>query len=310
MAEHPEQPVAPTDTPSRGESPGAEDAVTLEDARRRFLLALRAMTVRKSRDERASEAILSWEKVLREEVAQYRRQRRRARLMRTARMLFFLGIGVLWITRGQTGIPFWLILMIAFGGGAAELKTANQRQSATALARTRDPRALNALAIAYRDGDPDTRQVCEQGLRSILGSVRASDAVHLSDEGLAALLGILHYRDMRYALKVAVLKGLEQIGDGRAIPAVQRMLNPSGVAPLGLRVLRRFGVVPSDPYESVVEAARACLPYLEERAEAQRQRERLLRPATAPTGQSDHLLRPAGSDSTPEEQLLRPFETT
>jgi len=275
---------------------GQSERVTpeLEDARRRFLLALRALTVRKEKEERNRRTIEQWTRTLQEEIRAYRRWRRRARRRRVVRALLIVGFFLL-IFRADWANPLMWFLMMT-GGAAVDTAARSRQQTATALARARDPRAVSVLAIAARDGDQETRTVAVRGLKSILPGLQASDAEHVTLEGMDALISLL-LRSTDVDLAIAVLKGLEQIGDARALPAVERAAHGCWWLDRGER-------------ERVQEAARACLPYLQARAERERQRNTLLRPAQSPDSPAEILLRPAGgAPTTPEEQLLRPVMT-
>jgi hypothetical protein len=91
-------------------------------------------------------------------------------------------------------------------------------------------------------------------------------------------------------LTLAILKAWEQVGDEKALPAVERLA--------------------AGTWDSRVRAAAdACLPALRQRAELARQRDTLLRPASAPGTGSEVLLRPAaGPGETSAALLLRPVE--
>src|SRR5438309_324559 len=87
--------------------------------------------------------------------------------------------------------------------------------------------ALHQEMAAYR------RARRAQLLRLILlPALRASDAAHITQDGMSALISLLHGAD--YALAIAVLKALQQVGDARAIPAVQS-LEMVSVSPTHLR---------------------------------------------------------------------------
>lgn len=122
----------------------------------------------------------------------------------------------------------------------------------------------------------------------------------------------------------AILQVLEQVGDSRSIPCVQRVADAS--SPVGnplyksVNGVRRFynwvmgGFIRLDktgmyrPVDRarVIAAAEKCLTVLLARAEGENAPSRLLRPAGAP--REDSLLRPAPSVSQPVELLLRPGE--
>jgi hypothetical protein len=201
----------------------------VEDARRRFVLALRSMTARKERQEQDAIAIRGWMKTLEADVAAYRNWKRR----KQRRQLFVWGV-LAFIFFGHS-IPvlrglgdYWWLLFFGIGGGAAAQAVDSRRSSEMArlLATSRDPRAVSVLAVAARDGDTDTARRAESGLRSILPQLRASDSEHITEEGMNAILALLG-RTADPPLQVAILRALEQVGDNRAISLVD-MLAASG----------------------------------------------------------------------------------
>ncbi len=133
-------------------------------------------------------------------------------------------------------------------------------------------------------------------LKRLLPQLHAGDAQTWTPEQYQALLKLLsappkdkELKDTELAL--SVLKALEQIGDARAIPAVEVLAYSS----------------PHSVSRQVQQAAAECLPYLRQRAGEQQQAQTLLRP-TQPNTTGENLLRPAAQTTpqTPDEQLLRP----
>lgn len=263
----------------------------VEDARRRFILALRAMTARRERQERETAAIRQWMRTLETDVAAYRKWKQRK-----LRRQLFIGslIGVILLSQNISGLhgigDFWWFFLFGAGGTAAAqaVDVRRSRQMAHHLAIARDPRAVSALAVAARDGDPDTQRVASQGLTSILPQLRASDADAVTEQGMNALLSLLG-RSVDPMLQIAILRALEQIGDERALSLVEMLAGPQESAP-------------------VREAARSCLGYLRSRAEQARMRQVLLRPA-ASAEPDKSLLRPASATETDADQLLRPADS-
>ena len=91
---------------------------------------------------------------------------------------------------------------------------------------------------------------------------------------------------------VALLEALEKFGDARALPAVQKLATAFVLLPNGKRVQA---------------AARACLPRLRERIQAQETSSTLLRASSAGESSGETLLRPAhGGNTTAPDELLRP----
>jgi len=283
---------------------------TEEDRERRRLLAERVLEVERAKRNAADAELRRWTEALEAEIARYRRWRRTrwvGRLKRAA-----LIAAVIYLVFGQRWGTFWWLWLV-FGGGAAAADAAasSRRKAARELARFDDPRAVNALAVAWQDGDSATRQVAAEALERLLPQLRASDAPLISEAGMSGLLSILSYRNVSPPLWLAVLRALEQVGDARAIPAVKRVVSLPVPASVALRVARAFDPAGVERLiEEIQSAARETLAALEERAELERQRNLLLRPAQASV-EEDRLLRPAsGASESPAEQLLRPGEAS
>ncbi|HZO86760.1 MAG TPA: HEAT repeat domain-containing protein [Chthonomonadaceae bacterium] len=165
---------------------------------------------------------------------------------------------------------------------------ANVRLTAvTALANTGDPRLVGAFALCLSDLDREVRYTAANALRKLLPKVKASDKRYISPLEMHALLKALVGRDD--PLRIAILKALEQIGDERALPNVEWIIESN--EPLDVR-----------------RAAEECLPYLKMRAEYSEQAQTLLRAAEpSEAAAPDTLLRPAQSAAqTDASQLLRP----
>lgn len=264
----------------------------VEDARRRFILSLRAMTARQERQERDAAAIRQWMHTLEADVAAYKavrlKKRRRKLLVWTVLALIIFGAN-LPILHGFR--DYWWIIFFVSAGGSAAVSAADSRRSkemARLLATSRDPRAVSVLAVAARDGESDTQRVAEQGLRSILPQLQASDSEHITDDAHNALIHLLgHNPDPD--LKIAILHALEQVGDERAMSLVSMLAETE-----------------SNP--RVADAARNCLPFLKARASQARLRHTLLRPVTLMVEPDKTLLRPAGATETSSDQLLRPAD--
>lgn len=295
----------------------SQDQAELENARRRFVLALRMLTVRKESQARSEAMLAQWRTDLERDIARVRKMRRanaRRKLVRNA-ILLTLVVSALF---GLHYFQGWMWIVFFMAGAAEVAVNPKRKETAMALARARDPKAVGVLAKAVRDGDPDTKEAAARGLLSILPSLRASDREHIDSDAMDALLSLLPWREgvragtdrLELELKLAILGALEQIGDARALPAVRRLQTPPRVtgALLGF-VDRRFHLGVRADIDRVCQAAQKCLPYLEERATAERLRDRLLRPAVSPAQGADVLLRPAGgAPVTPDELLLRPAE--
>jgi hypothetical protein len=96
------------------------------------------------------------------------------------------------------------------------------------------------------------------------------------------------------SLSIALLQAIEKVGDGRALPEVERVANTEAV---------------NEHHERIRAAAERCLTVLRERVEQERLGHTLLRPASAPDTPAVTLLRPAqGPGESDPERLLRPAE--
>ena len=174
-------------------------------------------------------------------------------------------------------------------GGAWVVDSASnaRKDAARALEKAGDPRAVGVLAVALRDGDAPMRRLAETALLKLLPNVQASHAGFLDNDQVSALLAIGEQEDA--ALKVALLRALEQIGDSRAIPIVEQLL--------------------TDNWKMVRNQAAQCLPFLRERERRARESATLLRASDRNAAVSSaHLLRPAidSRQDTKSDELLRP----
>lgn len=256
-----------------------------------------ARLLQRQREEENLAAVQMWTEELEQELRAYRRWKWKNRLRWLFRFALLALAVYLSVAGAQGG---WWIWSLFFGvGAAADIRAGSRRQAATELAKTRDPRAAGVLAVAWRDGDKEVRRVASEALKEILPRLRASDADHFSADAMNAVLSLLLSEDP--ALLLAVLKGLQQIGDERAVPSVQGMRAtweealPFIQDPQG-----------RETYQRLVEAADSCLAAIGTRAERERQRQTLLRPAQNPDSPAETLLRPAGSTASDPAQLLRP----
>ena len=138
-------------------------------------------------------------------------------------------------------------------------------------------------ALGFRD--EIIQQDARQGLVKLLPRLQADDAHLLNGEQRERLRQMLFTNHTELA--VSILKAYEHIGDGAELEAVERLLQ-NAIWDVDVR-----------------DAAEACLPYLQGRAQQMQSSRTLLRAsqhATTP----DILLRPANSVQTEDEtQLLR-----
>jgi hypothetical protein len=233
---------------------------------------------------------------LQSEIEGHRARKRRGLYKFGGGMLLALLAALL--TGGPNGFLPWFMVFGSIAGAGAV--SGSREQLEAAVTRVRSPRAINILAIACRDGDRDTRAVAAKGLRRLLPQLKPEDARHISTEGMQALLKLLDRPDG--LLAIPILKALEQVGDVRAIPMVQRITSSMKPASFWKMIS-----LPENEWWQVQNAARECLPYLQARQEKERLRGSLLRPSDETGPPSDSLLRAA--QPTPPEmpaQLLRP----
>jgi hypothetical protein len=289
---------------ARAEAWSSVDAdAELAAARRSFALTLRAAAARRQKELADGEAVAQWTAALESEIRAFRRHRR-ARVFRKLLGMAILMTMLYSAMRGHA-VAFWIFFPM-FGGSLADAHAASRRKAARALATAGDPRAVGVLAMACRSGDKVTSDVAAEGLVGLLPRLHASDAQHISPEGMDSLLALLDPRRPR-ALQMAIVQALQQVGDARAIPAVERILDPSpGVAGLAGLLDRTLTASAERETEDLRRAAEDCLRTLRERAENDRQRSTLLRPSQDPAPAAATLLRPAGAGRASSDGLLRP----
>jgi len=241
---------------------GFHNAEEKAQAREDRVLTPEARLQQKELEEQDQAAIQMWTEVLQEELRAFRRWRFKQR-MRWVLRAGLLALALYMIISGKGGV--WMLWLFFGLGAAVDVRAGMRYQAVSELAKTRDPRAAGALAVAWRDGDREVRQAAARALKEIL------------------------------------LQGLEQVGDEHAIAAIQSMQASWEEA---LPYIR-------DPqgrqtYQRLVEAAQSCLTAIGTRAQKERQRQTLLRPAQNPDSPAETLLRPAGSTASDPTQLLRP----
>lgn len=241
------------------------------------------------------------------EVRDYRRRRFFRFVRRLVRTAIILGI--VFAVIGQNWGPFVWFMIVLGGTEAADRKAARRRHVARLLRRTRDPRAVNVLALAVLSRDPATQAVARQALEEILPTLKASDARYITPEGFKALTGLLrldHIRD--YRLVMATLEALKQVGTPACIPAVERLRRTPPAVRLMLYITDSLHYLkPRLKIEEIRKSAEECLEILRMREKHERDRATLLRPADRPP--DDMLLRPVQT-SRPQDDitLVRPVE--
>lgn len=258
--------------------------------------------------ESESEMVARLSEELEAEIHRYRQWRWRARFGRLFR--FAIMLVLIWLFFNRNWSNIWWMMMVFGGSKMTDERARKRRQAASALSRISDKRAVNVLALAYQSGDESTRKVAGEGLIRLLPLMTASDARLVDDRGMAALISTLRWNHINAPLVVAVLKALQQIGDARAIPSVEKLCvapRPVGYLVGGLDAWLKVGM--GAELRKITEAAEECLPYLRTRAEQERLRNTLLRPAERPDNEKDLLLRPASTGAPGNDDLLvRPSE--
>jgi hypothetical protein len=188
-----------------------------------------------------------------------------------------------------------VLIFVALFTAFEKIASRHTRQMADWLARMEDLRVIGILLEAHESKDKVLRQIAEQALIRLLPRVKATDAGLFSLDQLERMHYLLYGRNAELAL--AALKALEQIGDGLSAWFVEGL---TGLAPQSIN-FRLSGD------RRVREAARECLPAINQRLELKRLSQTLLRPASAPEDPSGILLRPAqGAPEGDPNLLLRP----
>lgn len=162
---------------------------------------------------------------------------------------------------------------------------------------------VGALIYLLEHTDGKCLRMIRLALARIFSQMQVSDARSLTAEHRRILAYQLSQppkngQETEAAFIIALLKALQQIGDGTFVGPVKRLARLDG-----------YG-----SGKKVQAASRECLPYLEAFAERERQSGTLVRAATAPDNEqtSALLLRPAGIGRTSDAQavLVRPLEET
>lgn len=167
--------------------------------------------------------------------------------------------------------------------------TSLHRLAGEALTKNKDLRVIGPLIEALEMDDPYINRGAVSALIDMLPRLRASDTGLLTPKQMEGLCSTLNRREPRLIL--AALKALEQIGDSRALPHVDRLAEQAAYTSEELEIQRE---------------ARACRSMLVDRKISSRAGETLLRASSAPEPSEETLLRPAQSSTTdPPEILLR-----
>jgi HEAT repeat protein len=172
-------------------------------------------------------------------------------------------------------------------GGSIDATVHLRRNAIDLLSYAGDVRMVGAFAFYLSDRNKGIRVAAANALKKLLPRVQASDKQYITQEEMDTLIRALGGKD--HLLTIAILRALEQVGDEKALPKVERLAEDG-----------------SKPLE-VHRAAEACLPYLRLRAQQAEQAQTLLRAASSTAVAPDTLLRPAvGSAPAQADQLLRP----
>ena len=166
-----------------------------------------------------------------------------------------------------------------------------KRGAISALQNTDDVRLIGLFALCLNEKDREIRWIAKNALIKLLPGTTASDAQHINKEERQALTNAIHKQKGHPKFMLALLKGLEQIGDERALPNVSALIREPDIFPV------------------VRQAARDCLPYLQVRAEQAQQAQTLLRASSGSEIAPQTLLRPAQGVSSAlndAQELLRP----
>lgn len=146
---------------------------------------------------------------------------------------------------------------------------------------------LEALQYADMEGIP------QRALMELLPLLEPADAALFNDAHRQNLCRALN--EFNTDLVILALKALEKIGDGRAIPSVERLANGGGRARIDTQVLY---------------AAQHCLPILEARAVYDTASQTLLRASEPQAEMGTQLLRSAAEQTdSSNQELLRAAPT-
>ena len=198
------------------------------------------------------------------------------------------------VKQWQAGNPVWAAISALGAGLATQLYRfalrPQQVRLAAKLGSVDNVEAVGPLAEMVAWPDERIRSMAIAALTRLLPRMRSSDTQLLSPVQRSILYSCLTPANARrYAeFQIALLSALEQVGDTDALPFVQSL---AGERPSTLRE------------RQVVEAANACLPYLEGCAHQNRNTQILLRPISD-TVLDANLLRPARTQIDINPDLL------
>ena len=204
---------------------------------------------------------------------------------------FFL-VGLIFMFTFKSHVGSWFPILNIFNFLpqiiASGINSKRRKKTVEALAKSNDVRIVGPLCDTLSFRDAEMAKIAQETLIKILPRLQASDAHLLNREQRDRLYGTLTSGNK--PLTLATLKALEQIGDEKAIPEVEKLANGTRFANIEENEIR--------------DAANHCLPFLRERAAAQKAGQELLRASGLNMNTAD-LLRPTSSQATEPQELLR-----
>lgn len=234
-----------------------------------------------------------------------------------ASMLWQANRNTLEIVSLQQNLLFCAALMLLLGGNlCVQMRlrsTRRVRLLKQGISQVENKTQVSTLIRTLRTQNTSVRSLAKQALTAMLPTLQASDAILLGTEERKILLHYLAispndpgYRDIRELfspaayrrelyLRIAMLKALEQVGGAQELVVVERLAR-------GVPTLQSAIRIPQE----IQEAAKECLPFLQQRVGEQRASAELLRASSEPATSENMLLRPVASYSEERpEQLLR-----
>ncbi len=219
--------------------------------------------------------------------------------------LAFVPYGGFLIYEGVVQSALWLVALglgLIFSPVALHRLTLGERHMTRILdmAYSPDKSNVGVLIDALMWPDEHAKRTARFGLTRLLPTLNMEDAPLITKQHRNILYSCLHPaqapNNIRFVL--AILKGLEQIGDQSAVPVVSALCKP--------RKWRDPASSGAKRYLEVQKAAQHCLNFLEQSLQTQNARQSLLRASqpVQPTG--EHLLRSSiKKGATDPAQLLR-----
>ena len=234
-----------------------------------------------------------------------------AKRKRKRRMVYW-GLGIyaavvliatgFWVSIGLTGdrwpeFPWQLFQMFSYMGvfGSVTAATQFQKSAVQLLATFDDSKYIPELVDAAGSQDKTMAELGSSALAKLLPRLNASDREILDTERRGVLHKALLSGSAKPDYRKAILAAMEQVGDERDLPAIKKLAERAGT---------------TAREKEIQEAAKACLPYVELRAEQNRAAHTLLRAATESGADAEALLRPTSSPAEIDSgSLLRPMKT-